>query len=102
MDLNQAITLTGATVLVMVLTEMLKRLFAWGQAQVDRYGSAVAIVIGIVAVVLLTLAGGADTTPQMFAGAVITGILAGASASGIYDALPNGVKSIGTAPAAGD
>ena len=88
MDLTQAITLAGASILVGILVEVLKRALAWGQAQVDRFGSLVAIVVGILVVVLLNAAQGLITGPnpwQPLAVAIITGILAGAAASGLYD-----------------
>lgn len=88
MDLSEAITLGGATILVSVLVEVLKRSLAWGQAQVDRFGPLVAVVVGILVVVLLAAAMGNLAGPdpaQAVASAIITGVLAGAAASGLYD-----------------
>lgn len=88
MDLSQAITLAGASILVGILVEVLKRSLAWGQAQVDRFGALVAIVIGVLVVEVLTAAQGlidpANPWP-ILASAAITGVLAGAAASGLYD-----------------
>lgn len=88
MDLTQAVTLAGASILVGILVEALKRSLAWGQAQVDRFGSLVAIVVGVLVVALLNAAQGLIAGPnpwQPLAVSVITGILAGAAASGLYD-----------------
>lgn len=85
MDLAQAATLGGASVLVVILMEALKRALAWGATQVDRFGAILAIGMGVVIVVLATAAQGAITGADDTATAVIQGILAGAAASGLYD-----------------
>lgn len=101
MTLDQAISLGGATILVGILVETLKRTLAWGQAQVDRFGPLVAILVGILVVVLLTTATDGITTPAAFAAAIVTGVIAGASAAGLYQAAPDSVKNIGRSDAGG-
>lgn len=98
MDLTQATSLAGATVLVFVIVEAFKRALAWGQAQVDRFGPLVSELVGVLVVVLLTAAQ-RPLDASTFAGSVILGVLAGASASGIYDQLPDGLKNIGRSDA---
>jgi hypothetical protein len=88
MDLGEAVTLAGATIIITILVEVLKRTLAWGKEQVDRFGPFVALLFGVVVVVLLSAAQGqfSNTDPiSSIASAVITGILAGAASAGLYD-----------------
>lgn len=87
MDIGQAATLAGATILVGLIVEAIKRALAWGQAQVDRFGPLFSMAVGIIVVLLLTAATTAVTLEVLAAG-IVTGILAGAAASGLYDAVP--------------
>jgi ABC-type transport system involved in cytochrome c biogenesis permease component len=88
MDLGEAVTLAGATILITILVEVLKRTLDWGKEQVDRFGPFVALLFGVVVVVLLSAAQGqyGDSDPlAAIASSVITGILAGAASAGLYD-----------------
>jgi hypothetical protein len=79
MTVAEAATLGGAVVIVTILTEVIKRATAMDEAQVARFGPLIAVFLGIVVTVAASLAQGADPV----AGA-LTGLIAGASASGIY------------------
>ena len=85
MDLGQAVTLAGASILVGILVEVVKRTFAWADATTARFGPLVSIGIGIVVVEVLLLAQGQLSDAATIAAGAVTGLLAGASAAGLYD-----------------
>ncbi len=86
MDLSQAVTFGGASIIVGILVEVIKRLFGWDDATVKRFGPVVAIIVGVVLVEVLLFAQGSLGDSSAIAAGAITGLLAGAAASGLYDA----------------
>ncbi len=79
MTVAEVVTLGGAIVVVTILTEVIKRAAAMTEGQVARFGPLIAVFLGIVVTVAASLAQGTDPV----AGG-LTGLIAGASASGIY------------------
>ncbi len=74
-------TLGGATIVVALIVEIVKRAVAWTPATVDRFGPLVAAFLGIALVVSVGAYEHAD-----LAQSALTGLLAGASAMGLSDA----------------
>lgn len=79
MEVAEVLTLAGATIVVTILTEVTKRAGKMDDDQVSRFGPLIACLYGVVIVVAASLSQGVDPV----AGA-LTGLLAGAGASGIY------------------
>ncbi len=79
------LTLAGASILVGILVEVIKRTLAWDDSTIKRFVPLVSVVLGIVAVELLSAAQGRIVSVETFAGAAILGLFAGASSSGLYD-----------------
>lgn len=89
--LETLLTVAGNAGVVIVLVEALKSLLALTPAQTDRFGPALAIVIGIVLAEFAAISIG--QTGSNLSQAVLVGILSGSSAMGFY----NSVKSAGGA-----
>jgi hypothetical protein len=79
MEVSELLTLGGAVVVVTIVVEVIKRALAMDEAAITRFGPFLAIAVGIVT----TCAAAVAQTAPLDA-AVLTGLLAGASASGIY------------------
>jgi len=80
-SIQSLLTVGGATALVLILTQVLK-----GPLPIpERYGSLLAIGLGIVVVALANWSAIADVRLG-WGEAILTGILAGASATGLYEA----------------
>lgn len=79
MEVAEVLTLAGATIVVTILTEITKRAAKMDDEAIGRFGPLLACVYGVVIVVAASLSQGVDPV----AGA-LTGLLAGAGASGIY------------------
>lgn len=79
MTVTDLLTLGGATAVVVIVVEVIKRAAAMSEAQVARFGPLMSIGVGIVACVAAGLAKGAPIDE-----AALTGLLAGAAASGVY------------------
>jgi hypothetical protein len=85
-DITQALTLAGATIVVGILVEAVKRAAAWTETAQDRFLPLLSIALGIGAVLALNSFQVADL--QLGIGeAAIMGLLSGASAAGLYDAV---------------
>ncbi len=78
MDLSTVVTLAGASVVVTILVQIVKAYLAD-----DRAVRLAALALGVLVVVLAGLALG-HATPEQLGTDVVTGILAGASAVGLY------------------
>lgn len=94
LSVQDVLTVAGAAVVVLILTGVIKT--ALPNFDSARFGAALAVGLGIVIVA------GANATALAevrlgWGEAVLTGILAGASAAGIYDA-GKGLGSGATAP----
>jgi len=74
------LTLGGAAIVVAIVVEVLKRALGWSGATVDRFGPLLAVVVGTLIVGLAGALQGADPLAS-----TLTGLLAGASAVGLYD-----------------
>jgi len=79
MEVNELLTLGGAAIVVTIMTEVIKRATALSEAQVTRFGPLLSVVLGVGVACAAAVTQSAD-----IAAAVLTGLLAGASASGIY------------------
>jgi hypothetical protein len=79
MEISELLTLGGAVVVVTIITEVVKRTLAMSEAQITRFGPLLAVLLGIAATCGAAVAQSADIPS-----AVLTGLLAGASAAGIY------------------
>jgi hypothetical protein len=79
MEVTDLLTLSGAAIIVTIVVEVVKRAAALTEAQVTRFGPLLAIVIGIAATVGASVAKSAPLDA-----AILTGLLAGATASGVY------------------
>lgn len=89
MDINQFLTVAGVATICTILVEMLKRLLVWDEAATRRYASAAAIGIGVAGSTFAAFVVDRPTdgsVGQVFLSGVLTGIIGGASASGIYSA----------------
>jgi hypothetical protein len=89
MDTSELLTLGGVAIVVTILTEVIKRAAAMSDDVIARFGPLLAVTLGVVIAILASWYQGAD----LVAGA-LTGLLAGASASGIYS-YTKGVSSAG-------
>jgi len=78
MTVAEVVTLGGAIVVVASVTEVIKRAAAMTDVQVARFGPLIAVFLGVV----VTVAASAQGTDAVAGG--LTGLIAGASASGIY------------------
>ena len=79
MEVSELLTLGGAVVVVTIIVEVVKRALAMSEEQITRFGPFLAIVVGVA-----TTLGAAVAQAAPLDAAVLTGLLAGASASGIY------------------
>lgn len=80
MAINELLTLGGAAIIVTIVVEVIKRALAMSEAAITRFGPLLAVVVGIVTAGLAAVSlPGSDISS-----AILTGLLAGASASGIY------------------
>lgn len=82
LSLQDLLTTGGATALVLILTALLKKTLPNFDA--PRFGAITAVVLGI-GVVLLANAGSVADIRLGWGEAVLTGLLAGSAASGLYD-----------------
>jgi hypothetical protein len=80
MQVEELLTLGGAAVIVTIVTEVIKRATAMSEAQVTRFGPLLSIALGIGVACAAAFA----SSTFDYASAILTGLLAGASASGIY------------------
>lgn len=95
MPLSEVVTLAGASIFIGILVQVIKTTLAWGEATVKRFTPLLSVSLGIVAIVLLSAAQGLISDVQTFATAIVLGIFAGASSSGLYD----NVKALTAGPA---
>lgn len=79
MEIGELLTISGAVVIVTIVVEVAKRTLGLSDVQVTRFGPLLSIVAGIVTTVGAAVVQAADI-PTAF----LTGLLAGAAASGIY------------------
>lgn len=86
MDIAQFLTVAGSGAVIVAVTEAVKRALRWDQETTVRFAPLLAIVLGI----LITLGGTLAlpvTNPLGAAifGAVLQGIVSGATAVGLYN-----------------
>jgi len=79
MSVEELLTLGGATIVVTIVVEVIKRALAMSEAAVTRFGPLLAVGVGVLVVTAAAFAQGARLDA-----AILTGLLAGAAASGIY------------------
>ena len=83
LGIQDVLTVAGATVVILILVGALKA--AWPAFDSARFGALVSIAFGILLVALANATAIAEVRLD-WGTAILTGILAGASASGLYDA----------------
>ena len=91
-EISQFLTVAGVATICTILVEMFKRLLEWDAAETARFAPIYAIAIGIIgstaAAVIVGPQGNATTVPlttaQLVFNGVMTGILGGATACGLY------------------
>lgn len=79
MTVADLLTLGGAAAIVTIIVEVIKRAAALNDAQIARFGPLMSVVVGMVVTI-----GAAFAQSAPYDEAVLTGLLAGAAASGIY------------------
>ncbi len=79
MSVNDLLTLSGATIVITILVEVIKRALAFNDVQTTRFGPVLSIGIGLIILVAAAASQHAD-----IAAAALTGLIAGASSSGVY------------------
>jgi hypothetical protein len=87
MVVSDLLTLGGAAAVVTIAVEVIKRATAMSDAAITRFGPLLSVGLGIAFVCGAALAKGAPLDE-----AILTGLLAGAAASGIYS-FAKGVRS---------
>ena len=87
MEVSGLATLGGVAIVVTILVEVIKRAAAMTEEAIARFGPLLAVVLGCA----IAIGAAAYTGGDLVAGA-LTGLLAGASASGIYS-YAKGVRS---------
>jgi hypothetical protein len=93
MEATEVLTIGGASVITVILSEAIKKALRLSEANTDRFGLLLALAIGIGTVTVFNLLAIANTSVP-WGTAILVGILAGASAAGIY----GGTKAAITAP----
>ena len=88
-------TVAGAAILVALIVEVVKRAGQFPPATVDRFGPLFACLMGVAIVVAATLGSGTGDIGQ----AALTGLLGGASAMGLSDAVGSVTPSPAVSPA---
>ena len=79
LTVNDLLTLGGASIVVTILVEIIKRAAAMSDAQISRFGPLLSVGLGVV-----IACAAAFSQSAAYSEAILTGILAGATASGIY------------------
>lgn len=97
MSVSDVLTIGGGSVLVIILTEAIKRAVGFSAATTDRFGLALALVLGMVVIEAFNAlsVGSAGHLDQ--ASALLVGLLSGATAAGLY----GGGTSIASATSSG-
>lgn len=83
MELTELLTAAGAASIVIILLQVIKPALDLADATWRRLGALIAITAGVL---VTSGANVALAFPQHPIEAILTGVLAGASASGLYDA----------------
>lgn len=87
MDIASLLTLGGLAAAVAIVFEAIKRMAGFSPAFMDRFGPLMAIALGI------ALGGGAAFLQHAdIVQAVINGVLAGLSATGLYNVSPDAIR----------
>jgi len=94
-DVAALVTLGGAAVVTAMITQLIKRVWQPTPEQADRFLPLVSVLVGIVVVIVASLATGGATAANLVQ-ALVTGLFAGFSASGLYDTI-SGNTSVGGA-----
>ncbi len=83
MELTELLTVGGASAIVLILIQVIKPAMALSEAAWSRFGALIAITLGVV---VASAGNGALGFPAHPFEAGLSGFLAGASASGLYQA----------------
>lgn len=88
MDISQFLTVAGAGAVIVAVVEAIKRALKWDQETTVRFAPLLAIALGVLITVVGTLALPIDPAMTLLAaifGAVLQGIVTGATAVGLYN-----------------
>jgi hypothetical protein len=84
-QVSALLTITGVTIVTVIIVEVIKRAAALSEASVDRWGPILSIgVATVLAVLALFVINGTTVDGESILQAVLVGIMGGAAASGIY------------------
>lgn len=89
LTVQDVLTITGATTLVLISVGVVKR--SWANFDSQRWGALLSILFGLLYVIGANALSVAEVRLE-WAQAILTGILAGAAASGVYDAATGTVQ----------
>jgi xanthine/uracil permease len=93
MEVTEVLTIGGASIITIILSEAIKKALRLSAENTDRFGLLLALAIGIGTVAVFNLLAIANTRVE-WGTALLVGLLAGASAAGFY----GGTKAAITAP----
>lgn len=82
-ELTELLTVGGASAIILVLIQVIRPALGFPDVTWQRFGALIAILLGIFVTTVANLALG---TPVNFLEAGLTGLLAGAASSGLYQA----------------
>lgn len=84
-QVSALLTISGVTIVTVIVVEVIKRAVAMSEAALDRWGPLLSIgVATILAVLALFVLNGTVLDGESVLQAVLVGIMGGAAASGIY------------------
>lgn len=84
-QVSALLTISGVTIVTVIVVEVIKRAVAMSEAALDRWGPLLSIgVATVLAVLALFVINGTAISGEAILQAVLVGIMGGAAASGIY------------------
>lgn len=89
-SVNEFLTIAGISTVCMILVEMFKRLLVWDADATRRFAPVFSIIIGITGSVIAAVLVGPTAQPgvppgELVFSGILTGILGGAGAVGLYN-----------------
>jgi hypothetical protein len=84
-QVSALLTITGVTIVTVIIVEVIKRALQMSSAALDRWGPLVSIgVASVLALLALFVVNGTAISGESVLQAFLVGIMGGAAASGIY------------------
>lgn len=85
-QVGSLLTISGLTVVTAILVESIKRAAALPEEMVARFGPLLSMSIGVLlGLITVFILNGLSVNAEAIFQAILTGIFAGAAASGLYD-----------------